>query len=249
MFFIALLFRLCYSCGKIPSRKSRVMSPAEELKSLAEILSGASALTGLTPGEKEISLFESYRKAILFWNNKMNLLSGRSPLELAVKHFVDSLTAAPYLPGRNATVLDIGAGAGFPGIPLKICMAPLKLYLLESQRKKVSFLRHVVRKLGLQDVTVIHRRTEELIDEGACKAFFDAVVSRALWKLSKLLLAGGYFLSPGGILIAMKGVDIEEELRDALDLCADFDMAFVATHDLTLPGKAGRRTIVLFRKL
>jgi 16S rRNA (guanine527-N7)-methyltransferase len=225
------------------------MSPAEELKSLAEILSGASALTGLTPGEKELSHFESYRKAILFWNNKMNLLSVRSPLDLAVKHFVDSLSVAPYLPREDAKVLDIGAGAGFPGIPLKICMSSLQLYLLESQRKKVSFLKHVVRELGLRDVTVIHRRTEELIAEGSCRDFFDAVVSRALWKLSKLLPAGGHFLSTGGVLIAMKGTEIVTELRDALDLCPAVGLAFVATHELSLPGVAGRRKIVLFRKI
>ncbi|HPC73068.1 MAG TPA: 16S rRNA (guanine(527)-N(7))-methyltransferase RsmG [Syntrophales bacterium] len=225
------------------------MSPADESTGLAEILSGASALTGLVPGEKEISLLESYRKAILFWNSKMSLLALRSPPDLTVKHFVDSLTVAPYLPGEDARVLDIGTGAGFPGIPLKIFMGSLRLWLLESRRKKVSFLKHVVRELGLREVTVIHRRTEDLIAEGSCKAFFDAVVSRALWKLCRLIPAGGHFLSTGGVLIAMKGADIEEELRDALDLCPAHGMAFVAAHELTLPGEAGRRKIVLFRKV
>ncbi len=224
------------------------MSPAEKDKGLAEILNEASALTGLTPGEREISLFESYRKAILFWNNKMNLVSVRSARDLEVRHFVDSLTVAPHLPRKDATVLDIGAGAGFPGIPLKICLNSLRLYLLEPQRKKVSFLRHIVRELGLRDVTVIHRRVEELIDEGSCRAFFDAVISRALWKLPNLLPAGLHFLVPGGVLIAMKGGGIDEELRDALKLCPASGMTLVGVHDFTLPGRADRRKIVVFRK-
>lgn len=224
------------------------MSPAENEKGLAEILSGASALTGLMPGEREISLFESYRKAILFWNNKMNLVSVRSARDLEVKHFVDSLTAAPCLPRKDATLLDIGAGAGFPGIPLKICLDSLRLHLLEPQRKKVSFLRYVVRELGLRDVTVIHSRVEDLVEEGSLRAFFDAVISRALWKLPNLLPAGSHFLVPGGVLIVMKGPGIERELSDALDLCPASGMALVAVRDLTLPGRADRRKIVVFRR-
>ena len=224
------------------------MSPPEKEKGLAELLSGAAALTGLMPGKSEISLFESYRKEILFWNNKMNLVSVKSPLDLPVKHFIDSLTAAPYLPRKDVTVLDIGAGAGFPGIPLKICMGALKLYLLESQRKKASFLKHIVRKLDLRDVTVVHKRAEDLIREGSYREFFDTVISRATLKLPKLLEMGGYFLSSSGILIAMKGAGVEKELRDALDSRPSNRMAFLAAYDLSLPETADRRKIVIFKK-
>ena len=224
------------------------MSPLEKEKGLAELLSGAAALTGLMPGKSEISLFESYRKEILFWNNKMNLVSVKSPLDLPVKHFIDSLTAAPYLPRKDVTVLDIGAGAGFPGIPLKICMGALKLYLLESQRKKASFLKHIVRKLDLRDVTVVHKRAEDLIREGSYREFFDTVISRATLKLPKLLEMGGYFLSSSGILIAMKGTGVEKELRDALDSRPSNRMAFLAAYDLSLPETADRRKIVIFKK-
>jgi len=224
------------------------MSPLEKEKGLAELLSGAAALTGLMPGKSEISLFESYRKEILFWNNKMNLVSVKSPLDLPVKHFIDSLTAAPYLPRKDVTVLDIGAGAGFPGIPLKICMGALKLYLLESQRKKASFLKHIVRKLDLRDVTVVHKRAEDLIREGSYREFFDTVISRATLKLPKLLEMGGYFLSSSGILIAMKGAGVEKELRDALDSRPSNRMAFLAAYDLSLPETADRRKIVIFKK-
>ena len=224
------------------------MSPLEKEKGLAELLSGAAALTGLMPGKSEISLFESYRKEILFWNNKMNLVSVKSPLDLPVKHFIDSLTAAPYLPRKDVTVLDIGAGAGFPGIPLKICMGALKLYLLESQRKKASFLKHIVRKLDLREVTVVHKRAEDLIREGSYREFFDTVISRATLKLPKLLEMGGYFLSSSGILIAMKGAGVEKELRDALDSRPSNRMAFLAAYDLSLPETADRRKIVIFKK-
>jgi len=225
------------------------MSPPEKEKGLAELLSGASALTGLVPGKREVLLFESYRKEILFWNNKMNLVSVKSPLDLPVKHFIDSLTAAPYFPRKDATVLDIGAGAGFPGIPLKICMGALKLYLLESQRKKASFLKHIVRKLDLRDATVIHRRTEDLIREGSYREFFDTVISRATVKLPKLLEMGGYFLSPDGILIAMKGAAVEKELRDALDSLPLNRMVFLDARDLSLPETAIGRKIFVFKKI
>ena len=225
------------------------MSPPKKEKGLAELLSGASAITGLMPGEKEISLFESYRKEILFWNNKMNLVSVKSPLDIPVKHFIDSLTAAPYLPRKDVTVLDIGAGAGFPGIPLKICMGSLKLYLLESQRKKASFLKHVVRKLDLGGITVLHKRAEDLIGEGSYREFFDTVISRATLKLPKLVTMGGYFLAAGGILLAMKGADIEKELRDALKSCPSSSMVFLTARDLSLPETADRRKIVVFKKI
>jgi 16S rRNA (guanine527-N7)-methyltransferase len=224
------------------------MSPPEKEKGLAELLSGASPLTGLVPAEREISLFESYRKEILFWNNKMNLVSVKSSLDLPVKHFIDSLTVAPYLPRKDVMVLDIGAGAGFPGIPLKICMGSLKLYLLESQRKKASFLKHIIRKLDLHDVTVIHKRAEGIIGEGSYREFFDTVISRATLKLPKLIVMGGYFLSAGGILIAMKGAGVEKELRDALDLCPSNRMVFLDARDLFLPETADRRKIVIFKK-
>lgn len=224
------------------------MSPPAKVKGLAELLSGSSGLTGLTPGDKEISLLESYRKEILFWNNKMNLVSVKSPLDIPVKHFIDSLTAAPYLPRKDVAVLDIGAGAGFPGIPLKICMDSLKLYLLESQRKKASFLKHLVRTLDLHDVTVVHKRAEDLIREGSYREFFDTVISRATLKLPKLLGMGNHFLSAGGILIAMKGADVEKELRDALTFCPSNRMVFVDSHALSLPETADRRKILVFKK-
>lgn len=225
------------------------MSPSAKEKGLAELLSGASALTGLLPGKREISLFESYRKEILFWNNKMNLVSVKSPVDLPVKHFIDSLTAAPYLPRNDVTLLDIGTGAGFPGIPLKICMGALKLYLLESQRKKASFLKHIVRKLELRDATVVHGRAEDLIREGSYRGFFETVVSRATVKLPKLLEMAGHFLSPGGILIAMKGAAVEKELGDVPGFLPSNRMVFLGTRELILPVTAARRKLVFFKKV
>jgi len=224
------------------------MSPSVKETDLAKLLSGASALTGLVPGKREVSLLESYRKDILFWNNKMNLVSVKSPLDLPIKHFIDSLTAAPCFPRNDITLLDIGAGAGFPGIPLKICMGALKLYLLESQRKKASFLKHIVRKLELRDVIVVHGRAEDLIREGSYREFFDTVISRATVKLPKLLEMAGHFLSPGGILIAMKGAAVDKELRDVRDSLPSNRMVYLGTRELILPVTAARRKLILFKK-
>ncbi len=127
-------------------------------------------------------------------------------------------------------------------------MGALRLYLLESQRKKASFLKHVVRKLDLRDATVFHGRAEDLIREGSYRAFFETVISRATVKLPKLLEMAGHFLSPGGILIAMKGAAFDRELRDGLDSLSSNRMALLETRELTLPVTADRRTLILFKK-
>ena len=114
---------------------------------VSQILSEAANALGMALGKGELSLFAAYYAELLAWNNKINLVSAKSERDIIIKHFIDSLTLLPYIKHETCRVLDIGSGAGFPGIPLKIAVNSLKVFLLESSRKKTSFLKHVIRSL------------------------------------------------------------------------------------------------------
>ena len=125
---------------------------------LTNILLEAAGELGITLAERELSLFRLYHEELITWNRIVSLVALKSPLDIPIKHFIDSLTALPLLPREGKRLLDIGTGAGFPGLPLKIIRPDLDLHLLEASRKKVSFLKELTRKLGLPGVTIIHER-------------------------------------------------------------------------------------------
>jgi 16S rRNA (guanine527-N7)-methyltransferase len=209
---------------------------------------GANAL-GIALGKGELSLFAAYYDELLAWNNKMNLISAKSEKDIIIKHFIDSLTLLPYINHEICRVLDIGSGAGFPGIPLKIAANSLKVFLLESSRKKTSFLKHVIRSLGLADVVVIHDRAEFLMEDETCRDFFQVVTSRATLKLPEFVRLGAFFLAPKGSLIAMKGKISDQELTDAAEMSHGLGLEYIGSHDLTLPVTGDFRRIIIYEKL
>lgn len=142
----------------------------------------------------------------------MNLISEKSSREIITRHFLDSLTALRFISRPDAKIIDVGCGAGFPGLPLKIAQPGLDVFLLEANRKKVSFLKHLIRLLNLSAVHVIHDRAEHLLNANAHKQKFDFLISRAAFKLQTLLVLGEFFLTPQGQLIALKGPSIEREI-------------------------------------
>ena len=215
----------------------------------SEILPAAAAEVGVVLTESALSRFERYAAEIRFWNRKVNLVSLKTPFDLPIKHFVDSLTAVPCIDVPGGSLLDIGTGAGFPGIPIKIALESLRVELLEATGKKVSFLKNVIRKLDLRDIGVIHRRVEDLMQEGTLEGSFDTVISRASFKLPLLIRMGGHFLRAGGILIAMKGRPGEEEVREAAEACSRDRLEFLDARDLRLPVTGDPRKIFRFRKI
>jgi len=210
------------------------------------ILLRASGDMGLDLTDTQIALFEAYREILLLWNSKMNLVSLQSEVDLPVRHFIDSLTLLPYLPAVPVTVLDIGSGAGFPSIPVKIVRKDLHMTLLEASRKKCSFLQEVVRKLGLQGVSVMNGRLEELLKRDQ-KPSFDLIVSRATLKLPDLVEKGLPLLKEGGFLAAMKGPGLGEETA-ALDSLKNKCFRIVGNDSFTLPITGDHRNIVLVDK-
>jgi 16S rRNA (guanine527-N7)-methyltransferase len=163
--------------------------------------------------EHQLALFDIYKNELLQWNAKTNLISENSSREIVTRHFLDSLTALQFIPKSDARVIDIGCGAGFPGIPIKISRPDLEIYLLEANRKKVSFLKHIIRLLKLSRIFVLHDRIENLIKTDEWKEKFDVAISRATFKLSELLPLGDFFLKPEGQLIALKGPGVDEEIK------------------------------------
>jgi len=214
-----------------------------------DILTEASEQLNLSLGDGEKALFRQYCDELLFWNRSIALVSVKSPLDIPVKHFIDSLTVLPFIDRKDAKLLDIGSGAGFPGIPLKIVIKPLMITLVESSRKKSSFLKTVVRKLDLRDVTIINERVESISGEKGPRGSFDIVISRATFKLRELIERSEPFLSPDGILIAMKGKNTTTELRESSSLAQQKGFALPECHDIELPLTGHKRKILLFKKL
>jgi 16S rRNA (guanine527-N7)-methyltransferase len=215
---------------------------------MRDILFTTASSLGISLSEKALLLFETYQRELLTWNKKINLVSVKSALDIPIKHFLDSLTLVPFIQDTSSQVLDIGSGAGFPAIPLKIAVNSLKISLLESSRKKTSFLKHIIRTLHLTDITVIHNRTEYLMEDEAYRGTFTVVTSRATLKLPQFLRMGAYFLAPKGILIAMKSKRAEEELREGATVSQNLGYHYIARHDITLPITGDFRTIIIYEK-
>ncbi len=211
-----------------------------------DILLKAAREMGLEMTEGQIALFETYRETLLLWSGRMNLISLQSELDLPVRHFIDSLTLLPYLAAGPATLLDIGSGAGFPAIPVKIFRKDLHVTLLEASRKKCSFLKEVIRRLGLREVAVLNCRLEELLKQDP-RPSYDWIVSRATLKLPELVELGVPLLKPGGILAAMKGPGFEAE-TEALNSSESKNFRLVGNYSFTLPVTGDQRHIILVDK-
>ena len=149
---------------------------------------------------------------LLQWNRKINLTAITDPKEVAVKHFLDSI-----IPGHmiepDATLLDIGSGGGFPGIPMKIMEPSLAVTLIDASRKKVNFLKHMIRTLKLEKVEARHVRAEDFIKERKVQNSFDVVVSRALASIENLVTLAVPLLKRGGTIIALKGPELHKEIE------------------------------------
>lgn len=175
----------------------------------------------------------NYLSLLYRWNQVSNLTAIRDPHEMVFQHLLDSLTVLPYL---NATrCIDVGSGAGLPGIPLAIARPDIEFFLLDSNNKKTRFLQQVALELGLKNITVIHARCEAWKPDFA----FDQVITRAFASLKTMLLATAHLLSPTGEFLAMKGVYPEEEIKE---IPAQFKL--IAVEKLNIVGREQQRCLV-----
>jgi len=209
------------------------------------LVEGAKAF-GVHLNQERITLFDRYLKELLKWNQKINLTAIRTEKGIVLKHFLDSLSVYPYLPA-HASLLDLGSGAGFPGIPLKIVEPSFGITLVDSVLKKVDFQRHIIRVLGLEGIETIHGRIQgkEIPEkvEGRC----DVVISRAFSDLKTFLLLSGPLLREGGLAVAMKG-EISEGQHDVASTLEERRYTLRRTVSFSLPFSSFKRTILLFEK-
>jgi 16S rRNA (guanine527-N7)-methyltransferase len=177
----------------------------------AIIIEGAREF-GITVHPHQADLFARHAAVLIRWNQKMNLTSIVSPIDMAVRHYLDSVIPIPYIK-PYASLLDVGSGAGFPGIPLKIMLPSMQVTLLEAKRKKVSFLRHIIQVLNLKNMLAEQARFEALAHDPIYRETFDVVIGRAFSNLEHLVHGALPLLSTGGVIVAPKGREVENELQ------------------------------------
>ena len=218
------------------------------------IIDGARAFD-LDLDRHHADLFAAHARELLHWNNTINLTTITEPFEVAVKHLVDSLAPAKLI-SPDATLLDIGSGGGFPGIPLKVVIPTLSVTLIDASRKKVNFLKHVIRTLKLEGIEALHIRSENLADDPAYLKHFDFIVSRALTEIKSFIRQGLPLLAEEGVMIALKGkvdqTEVETGGSNALDKLdnsnSDQHRFPMAVEKYKLPFTQSKRSIITIRK-
>lgn len=204
---------------------------------------------GLELSMKQLEQFELYYQELVSWNEKMNLTGITERSQVYTKHFYDSLSLAFYVNMQETKNLaDIGSGAGFPGIPLKICFPQLKLTIVDSLSKRITFLQHVCDRLGLTGVQLIHGRAEDVARQFVHRDAYDVVTARAVARLSLLNEFCLPFTRKDGIFAAMKGSDPTEELEEAKRSFKELRAELHKVESFTLPVEESSRHIILVRK-
>ena len=203
---------------------------------------------GIDLSEKQFLQFEKYYELLTEWNSFMNLTAITEHEEVLKKHFLDSLSIVKAVKMEDIhTVMDIGTGAGFPGIPLKISYPHLKVVLLDSLGKRVKFLNHVINELGLEDISAIHGRAEDFARQAEYREQFDLCVSRAVANLSSLSEYCLPYTRKNCLFVSYKSGKVEEELENAKRAISLLGgkVEYVSKFMLT---DAGERALVVIRK-
>ncbi len=214
-----------------------------------DILKEAAAQYGLSLTEEQTARFTLYYELLADWNGRMNLTAITEPREVAVKHIIDSLTAYdPALMKPGATLIDVGTGAGFPGLPLKIFAPAIKLTLADSLAKRVGFLEIVVEELDLKGVRCIHGRAEDLARDKKHRECYDIACARAVARLNVLAEYLLPFVRVGGAMLALKGRSYEEEAREAKGALKVLGGGPANIRPVKLPGLTDARAILTVKK-
>ncbi len=231
--------------GRRSSPGPEGLGPAER----ALLVEGARAF-GLALSADQVAQFDRYLRALLDWNRRVNLTAITEPRAVVIRHFLDSLSCLLAFPaGEGLAVIDVGTGAGFPGLPLKIARPDLRLTLLEATAKKVRFLEHVVQALGMSSVVVIWGRAETLAHDPAHRERYDCVVARALAELAALAELCLPFARLGGRVIAPKKGAVAAEIARARTAISLLGGRLWEPVPVTLPEEPERRFLVVIEKV
>ena len=204
----------------------------------------------ITLTNEQFHQFQNYYELMIEWNSFMNLTAITEMDEVIMKHFVDSVSliqAVPDLAKKGYSLIDIGTGAGFPGLPLRVLEPSIRLTLLDSLNKRIQFLETVCRELDLPDVACVHARAEEFAAEH--RETFDLAVSRAVAALPVLCELCLPLVKPGGKFLAMKSVESDAELAAAQHAIAILGGAVEAVRDYAIPGTDVRHRLIVVEKV
>ena len=225
------------------------MSNNDQESNMTVLIQGAVQL-GITLSNNQLRYFKQYQDSLIDWNQRLNLTAVREPGQIQRRHFLDSLTCSLVTGDLNRqTLIDVGSGAGFPGIPLKILFPGLRLTLLESVGTKATFLAHIVDELQLEDVQVITARAEEVGQDMAHRQVYDWAVARAVAQLAILIEYLLPLVRLGGYVLAPKGRQAEEELREAALGITILGGGPPQLRPIQIPGQDEPSTLVWIKKL
>ncbi|MGI6082635.1 MAG: 16S rRNA (guanine(527)-N(7))-methyltransferase RsmG [Limnochordia bacterium] len=215
-----------------------------------ESLVQASEAMSIHLSARQLEQCARFARLLITRNEEMNLTSLVEPEEIAVKHFVDSFTCLDvgFWP-ESCRAVDVGTGAGFPGIPLAIMRPDISWILIEALRKRVDFVNEAVAELGLTQVRCVHVRAEDFGRDAAARESFDIAVARAVSRLPVLLEYCVPLVKVGGGVITMKGPEVEEEMAEACVAAKTLGVDQAAVKKLELPGGSGGRTLIWYHKL
>ena len=196
---------------------------------------------GIKPTEKQLNQLEKFYDLLIEWNQKINLTRITEKEEVYLKHFYDSLTIEKAIDlNKVDSLCDIGTGAGFPGIVLKIVFPNLRITLIDSLQKRINYLNEIIKELDLKDIEAIHVRGEDF------KGSFDVVTSRAVANIEKLVNYTMHLVSKDGVFIAMKG-DIETELTKEVETKLNKKYQIVEVKKFLLPIEKSKRSLVVLK--
>jgi len=207
-------------------------------KQLDELLRDGLLDLGVAFSENHVNSFMTYLTELKKWNKTYNLTGLKKDEDIIIKHFLDSLLYLKVIPGGEIKVADVGSGAGFPGIPIKIIHPEIEMYLIEPSGKKAAFLRHITGTLRIEKIEVIEKRVEDLGKGQESFLSVDIAVTRALFSIKDFIKKTSHIVRKGGILILSKGPKVKEELRKLTDIKYEILI-------LTLPLADIKRNIVI----
>ncbi len=199
--------------------------------------------------EEQINQFYKYMNILIEWNKNINLTAITDPKEVILKHFIDSIYVLKNIEiSSNSSIIDIGTGAGFPGIPLKIVRKDLNVTLLDSLNKRIMFLDNVINNLGLKDISTIHGRAEEMGKNKKYREMFDYAISRAVANLTVLSEYMIPFVKLGGKSICMKGGNIKEELENSQKALGILGGNLIHVEEFNLLDTDIKRSLIIIEK-
>jgi len=215
---------------------------------MKNLLNEGAKTLDISLNDVQLDNFMKYMELLLEWNENVNLTAITEPKEVITKHFLDSITALNLIP-EGASVADIGCGAGFPGLPLKMARDDIKLTLLDSLAKRINFLDAVITETGVSGVTCVHSRAEDAGQNKEYREKFDVAVSRAVANLTTLCEYCLPFVKVGGIFIALKGPLADEELAAAKKAIRILGGKLMPTVEANVPFTDLNHKIVIIKKV